>query len=316
MAREVGSCDRRGMIALEFHQLDRRYEKLRTLSREREARLLASLDRHGQQVPVVVVASEGDGQYVLVDGYKRVRALSKLRRDTVGAVCWALAEQDALLMERLMRGAQGGSALEQGWLLRELRDRFALSVEELARRFDRSASWVSRRLGLVGELPDAIQQLVRRGQLVPHAAMKYLLPLARANRQGAIDLAAAIAPLRPSSRQTEALCIAYARGTAQSRRYLLQDPGLFLRVRGDSESSLPSGSGEQLLHDLGTLAGIARRARTQVDKGAVRELLPPEHEKLRGRVQSARSEANELFDYLTTEIENAGRAHEGGDSQA
>lgn len=304
------------MIELEFHQLDRRYEKLRTSSRQREAKLLASLDSHGQQVPVVVVATESGGQYVLVDGYKRVRALSKLRRDTVDAVCWPLAEQDALLMERLMHGSRDASALEQGWLLRELRDRFALSIEELARRFDRSASWVSRRLGLVGELPEPIQQLVRRGQLVPHAAMKYLLPLARANRQGAIELATTIAPLRPSSRQTEALCIAYARGNAQSRQHLLDNPELFLRLRKNNEASLPTGTGEQLLHDLGALAGLARRARGHVDNGAVRELLPPEHERLRGRAQSARADANDLFDCLIREIDDAGRAHEGGDSQA
>jgi ParB/RepB/Spo0J family partition protein len=303
------------MIELEFHQLDRRYEKLRTSSRQREAKLLASLDSHGQQVPVVVVATEADGRYVLVDGYKRVRALSKLRRDTVNAVCWPLAEQEALLMERLM-GPRDASALEQGWLLRELRDRFALSVEELARRFDRSASWVSRRLGLVGELPEPIQQLVRRGQLVPHAAMKYLLPLARANPQGAIELASAIAPLRPSSRQTEALCIAYARGNAQSRRHLLDNAALFLRLRKNNESSLPRGTGEQLLHDLGALAGLARRARGHVNNGAVRELLPPEHERLRGRAQSARADTNDLFDCLIREIDDAGRAQEGGNSQA
>jgi ParB family transcriptional regulator, chromosome partitioning protein len=51
----------------------------------------------------------------------------------------------------------------------------------LAQRFDRTVSWVSRRLSLVRTLPEAIQQHVHDGHLVAHAAMKYLVPLARAN---------------------------------------------------------------------------------------------------------------------------------------
>ena len=162
-------------MELELHQLDRRYEALRATSRERDSRVLASLARDGQQLPVVVVAGVDAGRYVLVDGYKRVRGLLKLGQDLVRATCWDLPEQEALLLGRLMRSAEGESALEQAWLLRELQERFALSLEDLARRFGRSSSWVSRRLGLAQDLPDAIQQLVRCGQLGPHAAMKHLL---------------------------------------------------------------------------------------------------------------------------------------------
>ena len=44
------------VIALEFHQLDRRYEHLRVRNRQRLRRLLASLAESGQQTPIVVVA--------------------------------------------------------------------------------------------------------------------------------------------------------------------------------------------------------------------------------------------------------------------
>lgn len=178
---------------LELHQLDRRYEALRTTSRERDSRVVASLARDGQQLPVVVIAATDAGRYILVDGYKRVRGLHKLGQDLVRATCWDLPEPEALLLGRLMRAAEGESALEQAWLVRELQERFELSLEDLARRFGRSPSWVSRRLGLAATLPEAIQQLVRDGKLSPHAAMKHLLPLARANRAGAIALAQALA---------------------------------------------------------------------------------------------------------------------------
>ena len=51
-------------------------------------------------------------------------------------------------------------------------------------RFDKSESWVSRRLALVSELPEPVQELVRSGGLPAHAAMKHLVPLARAKAAG------------------------------------------------------------------------------------------------------------------------------------
>lgn len=294
------------MMELELHQLDRRYEQLRTSCPAREARVLASLDRYGQQLPVVVVAGGDEGRFVLVDGYKRDRGLGKLGRDTVRAICWELPEAEALLLGRLMQLGAADSALEQGWLLRELRDRFDLTVEELARRFDRSVSWVSGRLGLVSELPESIQEMVRQGRLVPHAAMKFLLPLSRADRQGAMALAAAIAPLRPSTRQTEALCVAYARGGEQARRNLCEHPALFLRARESADAPLPPSAGEQLLRDLRALGDITRRAAARLADGAVRELLPPEREVLRRRAGTARDDVKQLFDHLEREINDAG----------
>lgn len=137
-------------MELDLHQLELRYEGLRKRRpRSQERQLAASLLEQGQQqLPIVVVASDG-GRFVLIDGYKRVRALRKLARGRVRATTWAVDEAEALLLERLMR-AGGEDALEQAWLLAGLHGRFSLSCEELARRFDRSKSWVRRSaLGLL-----------------------------------------------------------------------------------------------------------------------------------------------------------------------
>ena len=88
---------------------------------------------------------------------------------------------DALVLERILRAGDRGNAIEEGWFLRELETRFELNRDELARRFDRTPSWVSRRLGLVRELPESVQAHVRAGAIGAHAAMRYLVPLARAN---------------------------------------------------------------------------------------------------------------------------------------
>src|SRR5258708_34691757 len=122
-------------MEVELGQLDRRYESLRTRNRARERRLLASLSEIGQQTPIILVRDEQ--RLVLVDGYKRVRALARLGHDTASAVGWTLGEADALLLERMLRGADPDSAMEQGWFLRELSTRFGLGLDALARRFDR-----------------------------------------------------------------------------------------------------------------------------------------------------------------------------------
>src|SRR6058998_4113185 len=169
-------------MKLEFHQLDRRYEHLSVRNPERQRRLLASLAASGQQSPIVVVAiSEKPDRYLVIDGYKRVAALEQLARDTVEAVVWEMGEADALVLDRSMRFSEQETALEQGWLLSELEQRFGYSLEDLARRFDRSVSWVSRRLALVEQLPEAVQQRVRAGEISAHVAMKYLAPVARTN---------------------------------------------------------------------------------------------------------------------------------------
>ena len=136
---------RRGRREPRAPELDLRYEKLRTRKPEAERKLLASLAEIGQQVPVVVVRGEAPEQFVLIDGYKRVRALRRLGQDLVAGTCWDLREAEALVLDRLMRTGEGATALEQGWLLHELTVRFELALEDLGRRFARSASWVSRR---------------------------------------------------------------------------------------------------------------------------------------------------------------------------
>src|SRR6266849_3132865 len=111
-------------MQLEFHQLDRRWEHLRVRHPARQRRLLASLADVGQQTPIVVMAAGQPDRYLVIDGYKRIAALQQLGRDTVEAVEWPMGEAEALLLERSLRFSEHDSALEQGWLLAEMEQRF------------------------------------------------------------------------------------------------------------------------------------------------------------------------------------------------
>lgn len=306
-------------MELELHQLELRYEGLRCRCPERERRLLASLAASGQQAPIVVVDAGMAHRWVVIDGYKRVRALRSLGRDTVQALAWLLEESEALVVDRLMGTGPTDSALEQGWLLRELHGRFALSREELARRFDRSRSWISRRLGLVRELPEAIQQRVRSGDLGAHAAMKYLLPVARANGDDAERFAAAIAGKRLSTRQVGELYAGYRSRSPQTRELVLSDPLLFLRAREESRrapDAAPLAPADALLRDFDMLGSIARRALSRLCEGKVLGLIPAEWDEVERCFEQARHEIARVGHQLSQERMHAGSSSADGDSGA
>jgi ParB family chromosome partitioning protein len=279
---------------LELVQLDLRYEELRTRSARREGRLLASIAERRQQSPIVVVRDAE--RHVVVDGYKRVRVLRRLAHDTVCATAWELGEADALVLERILRGSDADSAIEQGWFLREMNERFGLGRDELARRFDRTASWVSRRISLVGELPASVQSHVRSGAIGAHAAMKYLVPLARANEGDCVKLADAIAPSRPSSRQIAELYATYVSGNAQARTLCVSDPLVVLRAR--AEQSREGGGDrtpvEHLLDDLGIVGAVAQRARGRLARGAVDDAVEDERERVRRACVEAHGHVEDL----------------------
>ena len=290
-------------MKVELHQLDLRYEKLRTHKPEAERKLVGSLAEIGQQVPVVVVRGERPEQFVLVDGYKRVRALRRLGQDLVAVTCWDLSEAEALVLDRLMRTGEGATALEQGWLLHELTVRFALALEDLGRRFARSASWVSRRLALVEELPATIQAHVQRGELPAHAAMKHLVPLARANAEACERLVAAIAGKGLSNRQIGQLYAAWRDGLPAIRERVLTAPLLLLKAR-QALGTVPEDEGRLVMDDMDMLAAVARRARRRLRQGVFRRLLPPEQQEVHRLGAAAHEEMARLAERLREEEED------------
>lgn len=86
----------------------------------------------GQQTPIVVVTADGHAdRYVVIDGYKRIAALEQLGRDKVEAVVWPMNEAEAIVLDRSLRLSEHETALEVGWLLAELEQRFGYSLEIL-----------------------------------------------------------------------------------------------------------------------------------------------------------------------------------------
>lgn len=306
-------------MQLEFHQLELRYERLRVVRPEPERRLLASMAEVGQQVPIVVVQDGARDRYVVIDGYKRIRSLRKLARDVVVASSWPGEEAEALIMTRLMQTAEAETALEQSWLLLELKQRFGFSLEELGRRFGHSVSWVSRRLALVQELPDEIQQRVQRGEIVAHGAAKYLVPLARANRQACLELVEAIGSTHLTSSDLGILYRAYQTGNWVTRQRLLQAPLVFLKSHKQAQVTpvlVEPNPGDNLLSDLEVLSSAARRADRRLRQGALRNLADPERQELARCLDQSLHETQRLAERFHQEMGDVGSEHAGRDSEA
>jgi ParB family transcriptional regulator, chromosome partitioning protein len=280
---------------VEFHQLDRRLEYLRVRSPQRQRRLVASLAEAGQQTPIVVVAAGGvPDRYLVIDGFKRIAALERLGRDTVRAVVWPMEEAEALLLERSLRLGEQETALEQGWLLAELREHFGWGLEELARRFDRDMSWVSRRLSLVEVLPQAVQQWVREGKIAPHIAMKVLVPVARAKVEHCQRMAEVFARGRWSTRDAGQLYTAWRSSGSSVRERILESPELYLRTQREIEQPLPPAAPvADLMRDLEMVTAIAVRAQRKL-AATVATMSQEQIAEARGRVESAHHQLGAL----------------------
>jgi len=291
-------------MQLEFHQLDRRWEHLRVRQPHRQRRLIASLAESGQQTPIVVVAAEGQpGRYLVVDGHKRIAALQQLGRDTVEAVVWPMGEAEALLLDRSLRFSEHETALEQGWLLAEMEQRFGYGLDELARRFDRSVSWVSRRLALVELLPEAIQQQVREGKISAHVAMKYLVPAARINLEDCLRMAAALIQHHCDSRQAGQLYTAWRAGSPVIRQRLLAEPALSFKTQRPAEPKATAAPAAELLRDLEMATAIVSRATRRLAGAVAAEMDGQQREAARLQIERLENQLRRLAGRIPQEQE-------------
>src|SRR5271165_6329490 len=304
-------------MKLEFHQLERRWEHFRVRDPVRQRRLLASLADSGQQTPVVVVAAEdhADG-YVVIDGYKRIAALEQLGRDTVEAVVWPMGEAAAVLLDRSLRLSEQETALEVGWLLAELEQRFGYGLDELARRFDRSVSWVSRRLALVEVLPEAIQQQVREGKILAQVALKFLIPVARQSLEDCQRMAAIFAQHHCDTREAGQLYGAWRKGSPAVRKRILDDPELFFKTQRQAQEKAPSGTAAELLRDLEMVVAIVNRAQRRLAGAAATELDHQQTKAARHQIERIQSQLRRIDEEVLLEkkphVEPSATHHDSG----
>lgn len=129
------------------------------------AELAASMDASGLLQPIVVRSAESG--FELIAGERRLRAAERLGWVEIGALVRDVDDRTLLtlaLVENLQRDAL--SPMDEALGYRRLIDEFDTSQDDVADLVGRSRPAVANALRLLN-LPDAVQDLVHRGELSP-----------------------------------------------------------------------------------------------------------------------------------------------------
>jgi ParB-like chromosome segregation protein Spo0J len=189
-----------------------------------------SLERYGQVSPIVVCVQEDD--YVLIDGFKRLRAARTLKgMNRLQARRMDVDEQGAkAAVYNLNRIGQRPLELEESWIVHALVREDGLSQVEAAQLLGRHKSWVNRRLAMLERLCDAAREELRLGLLSP-AMARQLTRLPMGNQ------AAALQTCREASLTSTELSgvvdLLLASSTREQTTFVLSDPRRALRQADD-----------------------------------------------------------------------------------
>lgn len=204
--------------------LDRRYRALRVPpGAARRAALAASLERFGQQQPVLATDGVEKGRLVLLDGFKRLECLERLGVERVSVSVVRLDGKSSLgALAAANRGHQSAlSDLEEAWIIARLEREHGLSQTEIAALLGRHPSWVSRRKSLCERLERAVQDDVRLG-LVSTSAAREIARLPRGTQAAA---AKAVSAFSLVCSQVRGLVAALREARdPDERRLILSDP--------------------------------------------------------------------------------------------
>ena len=203
------------MEEIEIRQIDRRWEGLRLPNEHQERALLSSIGTGGIQEPLAGVRS-GEA-LLLLDGYKRLRCCLKLCLTRVPVISLGADEASGMLALLRQSNAHALSTLEQAALVDELKARYHLSVTEIARRLERSPAWVSVRLGILGQMSEAVREAIYSGKFPARSYLYTLHSFTRVNKipQSEItQFVQAASGKNLSLRQIDLLAHGYFRGGA------------------------------------------------------------------------------------------------------
>jgi ParB-like chromosome segregation protein Spo0J len=211
---------------LPLNLFDERLQRYRLVQTSFERSLARSLERYGQISPVVVCVEED--QYVLVDGFKRLRAARTLKGvGELEARRLEVDEQGAkAAIYNLNRAGQRPMELEEAWIVHALVREDGLSQVEAAELLGRHKSWVNRRLAMLERLCETAKEELRLGLLTP-ALARQLTRLPQGNQE------AALTATRESSLTSHELSgvvdLLLASSTREQTEFVLGDPRRALR---------------------------------------------------------------------------------------
>lgn len=198
---------------VELSTFDLRYEGYRMRNRSLEVRLLGSIAERGIEEPLEGV--DAGEQRLLLNGFKRYRCARKLKIGHVPYI--SLGDDEATAILRLIRASNDKALgiLEQARFIDDLRNIHTMSVAEIAEVLSRSKSWVSMRLGLIGEMSEKVRKKIFSGAFPVYPYMYTLRQFMRMNsveKKDIEEFVEATSGNKLSVRQIEQLAHGYFRG--------------------------------------------------------------------------------------------------------
>lgn len=204
------------MSEAEIHDISRKYESFRLRDRSREKYLLQSILEHGVLKPLQCVQVDTEEyRYVLLDGFKRLRCCDKLKLCVVPVISLGTDEAGCILHLLRSSNERNLNTLEQARFVDQLYNRCGLSVSEIADALECSKAWVSVRLGMIGEMSEAVRAAVFSDRFPLRSYMYTLRQFTRVNSipAKAVDrFVTAVAGKRLSARDVDRLAYGYFRG--------------------------------------------------------------------------------------------------------
>lgn len=172
---------------VEITGFDLRYEGCRMRHAGAERALFASILECGIRDPLEGVDT-GDGLRILLNGFKRYRCAVRLG---IGSVPYSsLGSDEAMGIIQLIRisNTKSLSILEQAKLIDDLKNVHKMGVLEIARKLERSKSWVSVRIGIIGEMSETVREKIFSGAFPVYSYMYTLRRFIRINCVGKDDV--------------------------------------------------------------------------------------------------------------------------------
>lgn len=291
-----------------MHCLELRYSHVRIKSQAQVKRLADSISSHGQLEPLHAVVGQ-DILLILIDGYHRYAALQYLERDTAQVLILGCSEDQALFQLLLHRSERNWTAIEEAGIIQELYRRFGCTYQQIGSRIGRDKSFVKRRLDLLESLPEDILKHVLSGVLSTWSASRIMVPLARANPDDAVKLAAALELEPMPTRQLRAFYEHYQKSNRKIRQRMIAEPSLFMKSQQAIDSSMDTGPEEKWLCDAKAVCGILHRLQQNADT----VFYPNQEKKQRHQLMAQAGRARRLTLELQTKIEE--RLHNDSPNQ-
>ena len=141
-----------------------------------------SISHHGLFNPLLVRPAS-EGYFEVLSGHYRLRAVLRLGWQSCPAT---IIDCDDISAKALLLTSNSSqrhfTAIEEGLIIRNLHEHDGLELDGIGKLFNKSKSWVSRRLSLVLNLEESVQADVQRGLLKARTAQEIAL-LPRGNQK-------------------------------------------------------------------------------------------------------------------------------------